>query len=217
MLEAMLKGGYMMVPLLVCSVLALSVFIDRALAFYANKRVDVRALRAKVLGLLAEGRIGDAITLCAATPGPVSAVMLAGLQAYGKLKDSSKTEDAMRAAVGKAMEDCVLHAMSAVQKRLSVLATVGNAAPLFGMAGTVLGMISAFESLAGAAALDASLVAAGISEALVTTAAGLLIALGAVIPLNFFTSMAEDIELEIEDASAELTEYVSTEPQPQQA
>jgi biopolymer transport protein ExbB len=77
------------------------------------------------------------------------------------------------------------------------------------MAGTVLGMISSFESLSSAAALDASLVAGGISEALITTAAGLLIALAAVIPLNIFTTMSENIELEIEDAASELVETVT--------
>ena len=77
------------------------------------------------------------------------------------------------------------------------------------MAGTVTGMIQSFDALATAGALDASLVAGGISEALITTASGLLIALSAVIPLNIFTSMSQTIELEIEDAASELVEFVT--------
>jgi biopolymer transport protein ExbB len=209
MLKVIIDGGFMMIPLMACSVLAMAVLIDRGLAFWANKSVDVRSLRAEVLSLVHEGRLHDAMTLCASTPGPVSAVMLAGLQAYQKLQGSPESYESMRTTISTAMDDYSLHAMSAVQKRLGVLATIGQASPLFGMAGTVVGMIMAFEKLASAANLEASEVAGGISVALVTTAAGLLIALGAVIPLNFFTSQAQEIELEIEDASSELTEHLS--------
>ena len=78
------------------------------------------------------------------------------------------------------------------------------------MAGTVLGMIKSFESLRGAGALEAGLVAGGISEALITTAAGLLIALAAVIPYNIFISAVEKINLEMEDASSEMVDFVAT-------
>ncbi len=82
MLESIIKGGSMMVPLMLESVLAMAVAIDRWIAFSANEKVDVRSLRSKVLDLLAAGKAGEAAVLCANTPGPVSAVMLAGLQAY---------------------------------------------------------------------------------------------------------------------------------------
>jgi biopolymer transport protein ExbB/biopolymer transport protein TolQ len=101
--------------------------------------------------------------------------------------------------------------MSTVRKRLWILSTVANAAPLFGMAGTVMGMIKSFDKLAQAG-LDAGAVGAGISEALITTAAGLLIALGAVIPFNIFTSMAENVELEIDEASSEMLEFLAEHP-----
>ena len=209
MLEFILKGGSMMVPLMAESVICLAVLFERALAFYQNRKVDVRALRAEVLGLLAEGRLDDAIMICASTPSPVSAVMLVGLQTYQKLKESGENPETMRALITKSMEDYSLHALTAVQKRLNVLISIGNSAPLFGMCGTVTGMITAFGAMASAAALDSGLVAAGIAEALITTAAGLIIALAAVIPLNVFNSMAEDIELEIGDAASELVEFIA--------
>ena len=84
MRETIIKGGSMMVPLLLQSVLAVAVVIDRWIAFSRNDNVDSRSLRSKVLELLAAGKVADAMTLCANTPGPVSAVMLAGLQAYAK-------------------------------------------------------------------------------------------------------------------------------------
>ncbi len=210
MLETIIKGGPLMIPLLICSILALAALLDRLWAFHANSKIDVRALRSGLMELLAEGRVDDAVVLVSSTPGPVAAVLLAGLQSYLKLKQQGQPVEIIRSVMGKAMDDCSLHAMSAVEKRLNILSTVGNSAPLFGMTGTVTGMISSFESLAGAAAMNAGLVAAGISEALITTAAGLLIALAAVIPYNMFTSTADKIALEIEEAASSLLDFVTT-------
>jgi biopolymer transport protein ExbB len=215
MLEKLILGGPMMIPLLICSIATLGAFIDRAIAFYKNSKVDHRALHSEILTLLAEGRLDDAVTLCASTPGPVAAVLLVGLQSYRKLIDRNEDAHSLRTLVGKAMDDYSLHAMSAVQKRFNILATVANAAPLLGMAGTVLGMINSFAAMQ-AHGMDASKVAGGISEALITTAAGLLIALAAVIPLNYFTSLTEEIELDIEDTSSDLVEYISLQSSKQQ-
>jgi biopolymer transport protein ExbB/TolQ len=113
------------------------------------------------------------------------------------------------AIMEKAMDDYAQHAMSAVEKRFNVLVTVGSAAPLFGMTGTVTGMIASFGAMS-AAGVEASGVAAGISEALITTAAGLLIALAAVIPYNVFLSMSEKIDREIGETSSELLDFVAT-------
>jgi len=217
MLEKIIQGGPLMIPLLICSVLALAAIFDRFIAFRANSKVDVRALRAEVLKLLAEGRDADALVLCANTPGPVAAVMLVGLKNYAKLKESNQHADSMRLIMAKAMDDYSVHAMSAVEKRFNVLSTVGNSAPLFGMTGTVTGMINSFDKLAGAGALDAGLVAGGISEALITTASGLLVALFAVIPLNLFTSMSERITLDIEEAASELVEFATSQANSKQA
>lgn len=207
MLETIIQGRLMMIPLMICSVLSVAVLIDRAWAFYANSKIDVRALRAQLMKFLRRGQIRDAALLCINTPGPVSAVLLAGLQSYEKLE--RRNPENLRMTVGETMEDYSLHSMNAVEKRLWILSTVGNAAPLFGMAGTVLGMIKSFKKLAEMA--DTAAVAVGISEALITTGAGLLIALGAVIPYNIFTSMTSDIELEIDEASAEMLEFLVSE------
>lgn len=199
-----------MVPLLICSVIALAIILDRWLAFRANNRVDARALRARLLQLLHEGKVADALNHCASTPGPISAVLLAGLQTYEGLDGDDRNTNSIRLMVGKSMEDFSRHAMSAVEKRLNGLSTIGNAAPLLGMTGTVTGMIASFGALAGAGQLDAAVVAGGISEALITTASGLMIALFAVIPYNFFTSKAESIELEIDEATTEIVEFLAT-------
>jgi len=208
MLETILKGKIMMIPLLICSVTALAVLIDRFWAFYTNSRLDTRKLRLDILQCLRRGDVRKAARICVDSPGPVSAVLLAGLQAYVDL--DQKTPENIRVVVGEAMDDHSLHSMSAVQKRMWVLSTVGNAAPLFGMAGTVLGMIKSFETIAEGG-MDPAAVGIGIAEALITTAAGLIIALGAVIPYSFLVSKSDAIELDIEEASSELLRFLANE------
>jgi biopolymer transport protein ExbB len=166
-------------------------------------------MRARVLELLEAGRVEEAGALCASTPSPVAAVLLAGLQSYARHRDLASHTEALTATMEKAMDDQAQHALSAVEKRFNVLSTVGSAAPLFGMTGTVTGMIASFSHLAEAGVESAG-VAAGISEALTTTASGLVIALFAVIPYNVFLSMSEQIELEIAEASSELIDLVAT-------
>ena len=207
MLEILVQGKWFMIPLMVCSTLAFAVLFDRAMAFLANRKIDTRALRANVLSLLERDRLPDAAVLCANTPGPVSAVLLTGLQSYAKHRALGATSEAMTNIMEKAMDDYALHAMSAVEKRLAVLSTIGNAAPLLGMAGTVTGMIASFGALQGG---DQATVANGIAEALITTATGLIIALIAIIPFNIFTSMADRIDLEIEESTSELLDFIAT-------
>ncbi|MBM4142033.1 MAG: MotA/TolQ/ExbB proton channel family protein [Lentisphaerae bacterium] len=209
MLEMIILGGAMMVPLVTESVLALAVLLDRFMAFRANARVDVRTLRAKAVALLNEGRAEEAVGLCFNTPGPVSAVLAAGMQSYLKHRGSTKRVDSLRAVVQDAMQDYTNQAMRAVESRLNILSFIGSSAPLFGMTGTVTGMIRSFNAIAAAGAMEGSVVAAGISEALITTAAGLLIALGAVIPYHYFVSRVEGIETEVVEAAAELLDFIT--------
>ena len=209
MIETIINGGPLMIPLLGCSIAALAALIDRYLAFRAYSKVDTRSLRAEILTLLEENRIMEAKNLCASTPGPVSAVLLVGLQSFEKLLSIKGSPESLRLIVAKSMEDYSVTALNAVETRLNILSTVGSAAPLFGMTGTVTGMISSFGALSQAGGLDAGVVGAGIGEALITTAAGLLIALAAVIPYNMFMARAERIGLEIEEAAAEMVDFIS--------
>jgi biopolymer transport protein ExbB len=209
MLETIIKGGSLMIPLMIESVLALGILLDRWLAFRDNARVDVRALRAKVQALLREDKVAEAAQLCASTPGPVSAVLLAGLKAYDKHRQRTKRAEVLRPLVQDALEDNAYGATSAVEKRLNVLSFIGNSAPLFGMTCTVTGMIKSFAAIAGAGALEGSIVASGISEALITTAAGLLIAMGAVIPYHYFMGRADAIMMEVHEASSELLDFIT--------
>ena len=211
MLEHLLKGGPMMIALIACSLVSLAVVYDRWIAFRENSKIDTLSLRSKVLANLREGNIDAAISECAAAGGPVASVLLAGLRSYRHLRGKNEGSETMRLVVGQVMEDYSAQAMSVVNKRLDVLTTVGTAAPLLGMTGTVTGMIASFAGLAAAGSMGGGgAVADGIAEALVTTAAGLVIALTAVIPQSVFNRWSDEIELEIEESNSEFVEFILT-------
>lgn len=213
MIDQLIKGGPLMVPLIMCSILALGAIFDRYWAFRKHRGIDNRSLRSKVLSLLRQKNEKDAVQLCANTEGPVSAVLLSGVMAYSKIPMADRRADTIRVLVGDAMNDMSFHAMSAVQKRFNIMSTVANIAPLLGMTGTVTGMIKSFEAMSSAAGLDSSMVALGIAEALITTAAGLLIAIGAAVAYNWFTAQSDQVELEIQEGITELMDELTTQAQ----
>lgn len=206
MLELLIKGGIWMVPLVVFSVISMGVVLDRAFAFWAYSKIDNRSLRAKVMELLWDDRLDEAVLYCAKTPGPVAAVLLAGLQAFVKHGERAVKTAPITLTVKEAMDDYTIHAISAVEKRFAVLSTVGNAAPLVGMLGTVSGMIASFAQLR----TNPDLVFDGIAEAMITTAGGLVVALFAVIPYNYFMSRSDAIDLEIEEVKAQFVDTVAS-------
>ena len=212
MLEHILKGGPMMVPLVICSLVSLAVVYDRWMAFRENRRTDTRALRSRVMSRLRANDLPGAIAECTASRGPIAAVLLAGLRSYGQLHQKGESSETMRMVVGQVMEDYGAQAMSVVNKRLDVLTTIGTAAPLLGMTGTVTGMIVSFAGLAEAGSVAASggVVAEGIAEALVTTAVGLIVALSAVIPQSVYNRWSDEIQLEIEESTTDFVEFILT-------
>lgn len=209
MLEQLLKGKWMIVPLIFCSLTSLAVVYDRWLAFRESRRVDTRALRSKVLSLLRANNVEGAIAECVATRGPIASVLLAGLRSYEQLRSKNESVETMRLVVGQVMDDYSAQALGIVNKRLDVLTTIGTTAPLLGMTGTVTGMIVAFDGLVEAGGMGGGgEVARGIAEALVTTAVGLIVALMAVIPQSVYNRWSDEIELEMEESASEFVEFI---------
>jgi biopolymer transport protein ExbB len=181
------------------------------MAFRRYAAIDNRSLRSRVMEFIWEDEVDKAALLCARTPGPVSAVLLAGLQAYDGARERSQSGETavpMTVTVKEAMDDYAIHAISAVEKRFALLSTIGNAAPLMGMLGTVTGMIASFAALE-AGGVSSSAVAGGISEALITTAGGLAVALIAVIPYNYFNAKSDAVDLEIEEVKAQFVDTIA--------
>ncbi len=207
MLGILIDGGSMMIPLLLCSIAVIAIIIDRARAFRAAN-VDFEGLRAQVRQNLAGGDIDAAMDACTKSSGPVAATLLTGLQRYKRMKERGRTMTEMQTTVTKTMEDYAPKAIHGVEKRLGALILVSGISPLIGMTGTVTGMISSFNAMAEAAGLDAGAVAGGISEALITTAAGLIIAIPAVVAYNYFTNRIEVFNMAIEASITDVAEAI---------
>lgn len=210
MLEHIIKGGPIMLPLLALSVLALAVIIDRIRAF-RTASADTDAFRDKVIESLETEKFEDAIADCEAFGGPVAAVLLVGIHKYRRLRERNRSLTEIEGNVTKTMNDYAPHVIEALEKRLNLLTLIASVSPLLGMTGTVTGMIKSFGVMAEIGGLDASKVAGGISEALITTAAGLLIAMPAVIAYNIFSRQVDRHILEIEESATELIDFITLE------
>ncbi|RPJ87357.1 MAG: MotA/TolQ/ExbB proton channel family protein [Acidobacteria bacterium] len=192
------QGGPIMWPLLICSILGLIFVIERAISYYRIKGEASEIFSAVREALLA-GDLRRAIEITESYTHPVAATLKAGLLRYGR-----STEE-----IERAMEVVALHEVSRLERNLWILATVANIAPLFGFLGTVTGMIGSFEALAEVGLGNPKAVAAGISEALITTAAGLMIALPVQYAFNHFTNRVNHFTLGMETSAAVLLETFS--------
>lgn len=209
MLPVIIQGGYMMFPLMALSLLSLTVIFERYMT-YKKSELDTRTLIKEVLTFLKIGEAAKAIQLCSNTPGPISALLLIGLQRYAKLNEQKRPVEIIDEQVTKAMNEYAPQVVEVLDNRLSYLSMIATTAPLLGMTGTVTGMISAFNSIAGAGQMDAQVVASGIAEALITTAAGLIIAIPAVVAYSIYTRRVERFVLQMEEATAQVAECIST-------
>jgi biopolymer transport protein ExbB len=181
--------------MLVCSILGLIVIIERGIVLHRVK-VNTAQIFGAVRDALMRRDLKQAIQVCDDHPSPISDTLRAGLLRYGK----------PAADIEKAMESVALHEISKLERGLWILATVANVAPLFGFLGTVTGMIKSFAVLAEVGLGNPKAVAAGISEALITTAYGLFIALPVQAAYNYFTSRITSFALDMETSSAMLLE-----------
>ena len=209
MMNYLMDGGWMMLPLLICSIVMVAAIIDRVRAFRAAAALDPKGLREKVVALVADGKLADAADACRASEGPVAAVLLTGLEKLERLQRKGKSEAEIEAGVTKAMEDYAPKAMAVLEKRLGTMVLIASISPLIGMCGTVTGMINSFSVMAEAAGLDAGAVAGGISEALITTAAGLIIAIPGVVAYNMFQKKVEEWNVQLETAVAAFAQAVA--------
>lgn len=212
MLQYLVKGSWLMVPLLICSIVAIAVIIDRIRAFRMAES-DTFAMRQKIAGLLETHKTDQAISECRNYRGPVAAVMLAGLDKLRRLAALGRSNAEIEINVSKTMEDYAPHVLEPLEKRLNLLSLVGMISPLLGMTGTVTGMIRSFGEIAKAGSQGGGTEAAasGIAEALITTAAGLLIALPALVAHNLLVRRMDKFTLEIEQAVTDLNDYISLE------
>ena len=192
----MQDGGPVMWPLLLFSVVALAFIVERFIAL-RRARINVNEFLAKIRkALIVNHSVRDAVKICEQYGGPVASIMKAGLLKYGQPADE----------VEKTIENAAIYEMGRLERGLVVLATTANVAPLLGFLGTVTGMIKSFKALVAAGLSNPGLVVAGISEALITTAAGLIIAIPVQLCYNYFMNRINRFVRDIETATNMLLE-----------
>lgn len=196
--DLFIAGGSFMWPLLLALIIGIAVAVERFITF-SKAKLDVNKFLEQLGGYIRKGDLSGAENLCDRTRGPVSAILRAGLMRRDKgLLD-----------VEKAIESAGSIEMAQLEKGLVVLASVSSVAPMLGFLGTVAGMIRAFGEIAAAKNVDASLVAGGIQEALITTATGLIVAIPIQIANNYFISRIGRFITEMEEASMFLVDQLA--------
>jgi biopolymer transport protein ExbB len=189
-------GGLMMYPLTLCSMVALGVIFAKFWTLHVAHRGTDRVLE-EVEAVANTGDVSAAIEICRDTPGPAGAILLAGLRriqtrrlAAGELESAVATTGTIE--------------LGFLERGLVILATIANVAPLMGFLGTVVGMVLAFAAIEQAGDVDPTLVAGGIKVALLTTAAGLLIAVPVNISYNFFVTRIDKLIVDMEQGTQKI-------------
>ncbi len=178
MIQWFLKGGPVMWPLLLCSVIAVAVIIERALFWVKERSAQDTSLIHKLLHLTERGLFDEAITSAKASQDAVARILLNGLSHH-------------HFSLEGALDVAVQAEVKRMKRYLGVLDTIITVAPLLGIFGTVTGILVAFGALEGRIP-DPKIVASGIAEAVITTVAGLAIAIPTVIAYNYFCAKVED-------------------------
>jgi biopolymer transport protein ExbB/biopolymer transport protein TolQ len=195
------------IALFIMSAWSIGVMIDRVIAFN-GARNQSRQFAPAVAGALREGKLDEAIKIADRFgKSHLAKVVVAGLQEFKAHQMSSEISgeeiDASKRALERA--EAIVHAE--LKRGISTLATIGSTSPFVGLFGTVIGIINAFKGISSEKSVGLGAVAGGISEALVTTAVGLFVAIPAVWMYNYFTNRVEAFDVEMGNSSSELVDY----------
>jgi len=193
--------------LFIMSAWSIGVAIDRLLAFNAARKQS-RAFAPAVAGALREGKLDEAIKIADRyNKSHLAKVVVAGLQEFQAHRTSSDISGEEIEASKRALEraEAIVHAE--LKRGVSTMATIGSTAPFVGLFGTVVGIINAFKGISQEKSTGLGAVAGGISEALVTTAVGLFVAIPAVWMYNYFSGRIEAFDVEMGNSSSELIDY----------
>jgi len=191
-------GGWAMWPILFLAVYGLAYIIWKFIALL-NGKINLNVFLNKVIPLIKEKKFDEARQIAKNTRGPVAAIIYAGLEKVDK----------GLGAVDEAIENASMIEMSYLEKGFIELSSSITLTPMLGFLGTVAGMITAFDSIAAARAVDATIVATGIKIALITTEAGLIVAIPVQFFNNVFMTMVDGLVIDMQRASEKLTEVLS--------
>jgi biopolymer transport protein ExbB len=203
MVEFFEKGGIFMWPLLFCGIVGIGFIIERFIS-YTLARINLQKFMLELKQIITEKGINEGINYCKTHRSPVARILEAGLTTYKKVGP-------YRDPVEEAISNAGSIELAFLDRGLPVLAAVTTIAPIIGFLGTVAGMINAFDAVALAGELKPTLVASGISEALITTATGLTIAAPMAAFHVYFTSRSNGYSRNMETVATELITFLMEE------
>jgi biopolymer transport protein ExbB len=198
LLDLALKGGPIMVPIAICSIIAVYIIVERYFAIRKSSKDDPNFMN-NIRDFISNGNIDAARSLCRNTDSPIARMIEKGIARIGKpLND-----------IEKAIENIGNIEVVKMEKGLSLLATVAGAAPMLGFLGTVTGMIKAFYNMSKAGkSIDISLLSGGMYEAMVTTVAGLIVGIFALVAYNLLSAMVQKVVFKMENSSIEFMDLL---------
>ena len=195
-------GGPLMAPIILCSIFAVGIVIEKII-YFAGIKTDVNDLKRNIFDAIKKNNIKEALQMCDISRSPVAKILKAGILKFGSSREEIKEN----------MEDVSLFEIPKLESRLAALATISHVSPLLGLLGTVTGMISCFYTLqAAAASMNPATpgdLAGGIAQALLTTVTGLMVAIPTYVAYNYFVHRIDRFILEMERAGTELVNFMS--------
>jgi len=202
MFELIQKGGPVMYPIIFCSILAVAIIIEKFYHLYKAK-IDTKDFMNNVEITVRHNKIAEAIKICEKTPGPIAHIVRAGILKH----------DRSRQEIRESIEDAGHQEVPRLEKHLSLLATIAHITPLLGLLGTVTGMVRAFQAIqeksSSFSPVSPGDLAGGIWEALLTTVAGLIVAIPTVVAYNYLVNRVDEYVLEMERSATEVTNILS--------
>lgn len=183
----------------ICSILSFTIFIERLLHLRKSE-IDTNKFIIDIRNIIREGNIVEAIHLCESTGGTIANIVKSGLAKHNRSKEQ----------IEGAMEVSGLVEIAQLEKNAKILSIIAHVAPLIGLLGTVLGFIQAFAEMrmSGLVDISATRIGEAMEYALVTTAAGLVVAIPSVIAYNYIVSRVEGFVLEIQTTSSEIIDLL---------
>jgi len=199
-LELLVAGGWLMVPILLCSVLGLAICIER---FYTlnPKKISPPHLLATVWKQLKAGEMNAERLKTLKQSSPLGRILAAGLG------NAFHGRDVMKESI----EEAAGHVVHELERYLNTLGTIAAVTPLLGLLGTVVGMVKVFSEIMAQGTGNASVLAGGISQALITTAAGLTVAIPALVMHRYFVGRIDGIVVELEQETIKLVDALHSE------
>lgn len=199
MIDILIKGGPIMYLILLCSIIAVAVFLERFIHFH-RATIDTQKFMSGLRNILRKKNYVEAITICDETPGPIAHILKTGIMCHDKSRDLIK----------ETMQDASVYEIPRLERKLGILATIAHIAPLLGLLGTVSGMINAFKRIVDTPGpVNPSLLAEGIWEALITTAAGLVVAIPTYVAYNYLVSRIDTLSIDMEKCSTEVVNLLT--------